>query len=267
MVLGGDKRLKYAADYLEKFGLAVYRFATFGHGGNVSDIEKCKFIVGPVPFSTDNINLNAPYADEKISFTYLGGILSPGQFLIGGNVPDIFPCHTIDVLKRDDFAILNAVPTAEGVLEIAMHETEKTIAGSHVLVTGFGRTGKIICRLFANMGARVTAAARKSADMAKAEAYGYNVAHISSLCFADKADIVVNTVPFPIITENVINKLSPDTLLIEVASKPGGFDRTAADKKGLRIIDAPSLPGKVAPITAGEIIGRTALTIFNESGV
>lgn len=267
MVFGGDKRSKYTADYLNSLDFVVYQFGTFGYVGNLSCIEKCKFLVGPIPFSTDNINLNAPFADEKISFSYLGSILSPGQILIGGNVPDIFSCRAIDLLNRDDFAIFNAVPTAEGVLEIAMHETKKTIAGSHVLVTGFGRTSKVICRLFKNMDAFVTVAARKSADLSMAEVCGYSTIATSCLCSMDKMDIIVNTVPHQIIIEDTLKVLSPDTLLIEAASKPGGFDVNAADKLGLKIIRAPGLPGKVAPKTAGEIIGRTTLNIINELGV
>lgn len=267
MVLGGDKRLKYTADYLEKLDFDVYRCGTFGKGGNISDMAKCRYIVGPIPFSSDNIHLNAPFADEKISFSYLGGILSPGQIIIAGRIPDIFACRTVDILELDDFAILNAVPTAEGVLEIAMRETEKTIAESYVLVTGFGRTGKVICRLFANMDAIVIAAARKSADLAMAQAFGYKTAKISGLSSIGKVDIIVNTVPFQIFSEEIIGALPNDILLIEAASAPGGFNKSAVKNRGLKYIDAPGLPGIVAPKTAGEIIGRTTVKIINEPGV
>ena len=267
MVFGGDKRLKYTADYLERLDFDICRCGTFGKSGNISDIEKCKYIVGPIPFSNDNIHLNAPFADEKISLSYLGSILSPGQIIIAGKVLDIFDCRTVDILKRDDFAILNAVPTAEGVLEIAMRETEKTIAGSHVLVTGFGKIGKVICRLFANMGAIVIAAARKSADLAMAEACGYETVKISELSSIKKVDIIVNTVPFPIFFEDIIGTLPQDILLIEAASTPGGYNKSAVKNRGLKYIDAPGLPGIVAPETAGEIIGRTTVKIINELGV
>ena len=45
-----------------------------------------------------------------------------------------------------------------------------------------------------------------------------------------------------------------DTLLIDLASAPGGIDMEAAKKKGIKAIWALALPGKVAPITTAEII-------------
>ena len=45
-----------------------------------------------------------------------------------------------------------------------------------------------------------------------------------------------------------------DALLLELASAPGGFDRSLADNIGLRAIAAPGLPGRCAPRRAAELM-------------
>ena len=75
-------------------------------------------------------------------------------------------------------------------------------------------------------------------------------------------DALINTVPIKVIEEKQLSNLNRDCLLIEVASAPFGIDFQAAKEKAFRVIKAGSLPGKVAPKTAGEIIGRSILPII-----
>jgi dipicolinate synthase subunit A len=46
------------------------------------------------------------------------------------------------------------------------------------------------------------------------------------------------------------------TLIIDLASKPGGTDFRYAEKRGIKALLAPSLPGIVAPKTAGQILAN-----------
>ena len=73
-----------------------------------------------------------------------------------------------------------------------------------------------------------------------------------------------NTVPSFIFTRKVLSKHHKDTLFIELASTPGGFDKEAVSKLGLKLIPALSLPGKVAPKAAGNIIKDTIYNIMEE---
>jgi dipicolinate synthase subunit A len=54
------------------------------------------------------------------------------------------------------------------------------------------------------------------------------------------------------------------TLLIDLASAPGGVDIVAAKKHGLAVTHALSLPSKTAPASAGEIIAESILNIIEE---
>ena len=59
-------------------------------------------------------------------------------------------------------------------------------------------------------------------------------------------------------------KVDRDTLLVELASVPGGFDICAARELGANISWALSLPGKYAPESAGAIIAESVLKILKE---
>ena len=80
------------------------------------------------------------------------------------------------------------------------------------------------------------------------------------MALADGKQVIFNTVPHWLFTEEVLQRISKDTLLIDLASAPGGVDAQAAGALGISVIFALSLPGKYAPETAGEIIAQTVLS-------
>lgn len=162
----------------------------------------------------------------------------------------------------------NAVPTAEGAVQIAMEELPITLHRARVLVLGFGRLGKLAAHRFAALGAKVSVAARKWADLAWAEAYGYGAERIDQLGgWLCAYDLVINTVPSRVLGAGYLADLKPGCLVVDLASKPGGVDLEAASQMGVRVIWALSLPGKVAPVTAGRAIRDTIYHILHELGV
>ena len=115
---------------------------------NASDI-----ILGGVPFSNNLEEVNDPFSDKKILVEDLLKNIQ-GKTLIAGSIsPKVeeqakkYNVKIIDLLKREELAVLNTISTAEGTIQIAMEETERTIHGSNVLVMGFGRIGKILCKM------------------------------------------------------------------------------------------------------------------------
>ena len=171
----------------------------------------------------------------------------------------------IDLLKREELAVLNTISTAEGAIQIAMEETSRTIHGSNVLVMGFGRIGKILAKMLNGIGAKVYCEARKNEDFAWIKAYGYNLVPLKNLKNEiSKFDIIINTIPSMILTREYLERVNKEALLIDVASMPGGVDNIVAKELGIRTILALSLPGKVAPITSAEFIKDTFYNILEE---
>ncbi|MGE5403658.1 MAG: dipicolinic acid synthetase subunit A, partial [Candidatus Saccharibacteria bacterium] len=69
-------------------------------------------------------------------------------------------------------------------------------------------------------------------------------------------DVIFNTAPTMVLNDQVLSRMSPDTLIIDLASQPGGTDFENANRYGIKAILAPGLPGKVAPKMAGRILAE-----------
>ncbi|WLD95203.1 dipicolinic acid synthetase subunit A [Alkalihalobacillus sp. AL-G] len=163
----------------------------------------------------------------------------------------------VKLFERDDVAIYNSIPTVEGTIMMVIQHTDTTIHQSNVMVLGLGRVGMSVARTFANLGANVSVGARKSEHLARITEMGLKAFYLKDLeSEVNKVDVCINTIPIQIVTANVIAKMPAHTLIIDLASKPGGTDFRFAEKRGIKALLAPGLPGIVAPKTAGKIIAN-----------
>ncbi|MBE5041241.1 hypothetical protein [Ructibacterium gallinarum] len=91
---------------------------------------------------------------------------------------------------------------------------------------------------------------------------------ISSLpSYMERFNIIFNTIPAMILDFKLLSKVQENSLIIDLASRPGGVDFETARNLGRKVIWALSLPGKVAPDTAGDIMKETIVNILEELGV
>jgi len=176
-----------------------------------------------------------------------------------------------DYAKSEEFEQRNAIPTAEGAVAILMERMKRTVAGLPVAVTGYGRVGRALSRLLGAMGAKVTVGARKPAALAEAAGAGHYIRRLegpdSVALLAQGKAVVFNTVPHWLFTKEVLKSIPKETLLIDLASAPGGIDVDAASAQGHTVIWALSLPGKYAPESAGEIIADTVILHMKKEGL
>jgi dipicolinate synthase subunit A len=171
----------------------------------------------------------------------------------------------VALFKRDDVAILNSIPTAEGALMLAIQHTPFTIHHANVMILGFGRVGVTAARIFSSVGAKVHVCVRKPADAARVFEMGLTPVLVQKLsAAAPEINIFLNTIPFCILDASIISSMSKDTLIIDLASKPGGTDFDFAKEKGIKTLWELGLPAKVAPKTAGEIIGNVLSELMLE---
>lgn len=169
------------------------------------------------------------------------------------------------LFERDDVAIYNSIPTVEGTLMMIIQNTDFTIHGSRIAVLGFGRTGMSIARALHALGAHVKVGARRSEHLARITEMNFTPFELKDLCKeVCDIDICINTIPTMIVNASVISRMPAHTLIIDLASKPGGTDFRYAEKRGIKALLAPSLPGIVAPKTAGKIIGNVLSQLLTE---
>lgn len=266
-VAGGDNRLHYTAESLRERGYAVTRTKADTN----EDYEDTDVLILPVPLSRNGTNVFAPGADDPIRIDLLAEKLPRSARVFCGmpreNAEPFFRrgIRLYDYAAREEFAVRNALPTAEGVAQILLQTLPITVRGAHILITGYGRTARSCARLLSAMGARVTVAARRCSSLAFAETDGYRSLYLRELPrFMQEMDAVVNTVPATVLTRDVLQDMRRDCPVIEIASAPYGVDFDAAQEFGVRVQIAPSLPGKVAPKTAGVILADTVLNILRE---
>ena len=160
------------------------------------------------------------------------------------------------------------MPTAEGVIGILIDKLPITVRSMKCAVTGYGKIGKAVAASLKALGADVTVIARKPRDAAEILSQSMHTCTFKDLkTEKNDFDVLINTVPAKVISKEEMNNLKSDCLLLEVASPPFGIDFGAAKEHALTVIKASSLPGKVAPKTAGEIIGKIILPIFEKKGL
>ena len=152
---------------------------------------------------------------------------------------------------------------AEGAVGLAIHEYEGSLGGSRCLVTGFGRIGKALCAALKGLGAQVDCCARKPRDFTVLRALGCQPLAYGRL--EQPYDVIFNTVPAPVLTAQALSRQRWGTLLLELASPPGGIDREAARRFGLRVIDAPGPAGPACPKAAGELIKEAVYAMMEEA--
>lgn len=285
--IGGDRRQLSVVSALASDGFHIRIFGfddeqlEFPENIHISkSVTECvsgaDVIVFPLPYSqAEGQFLNAPLSNMKIKADEVIFAADKDAVLFAGKVDvalDEF-CRNanikvIDYAKREELLIMNAIPTAEGAIEIAMAKTPFTIKDSKCLVIGYGRIGKILSADLKGLGAAVTATARKHSDLAWIEANGCCAAATQQVPeIAGQFDIIFNTVPYKILDFKALSKTKSDVLIIDLASRPGGVDFEVARELSRETVWALSLPGKAAPDTAGEIIKNTLINILEELGV
>lgn len=283
-VIGGDLRQAHLAQLLARDGHTVCTYALEQGAHAAPDaqvrtaltgIDGADCVIFPLPVCSSPGTLSAPLSGQEHPLSSISDFLTSTQLICGGRFDketrSAFAQRGLaahDYFEREELIVANAVPTAEGAVQIAMEELPITIHNACVLITGYGRVGKACAQRFAALGAKVTVAARSWEQLAWVDAGGLNAEHISRLPdLLGGCDLVINTIPSPVLSRDALYALRPDALVIDLASKPGGVDMEAATQLGRRVIWALSLPGKVAPITAGACIRDTIYNILREAGI
>ena len=282
-IIGGDKRNLYLAKKLSKDGKNVKIFGfdrisdDFFANNNIKNIKEEKelffelkklkietmdkttqsreknetIIIGPIPYSIDGKTLYKKFKNKKLKKKK-----KKNKKIIAGKIPKgITDENSFDILKDEYFTIKNTVPTAEGAIAKAIELTDIDIDKANIMVLGFGRVGKTLCYKLKNMGANVFAEARKEKDLAWIDVFGYNAIPLErineNIC---KMDIIFNTIPELILDKSKLILMNDNTLIIDLASKPGGTDFESASKMGIRAILYSGIPGKIASLEEAELI-------------
>ncbi|WP_347490885.1 dipicolinate synthase subunit DpsA [Desulfoscipio sp. XC116] len=271
-VMGGDAREITLVECLADAGATVKTLGLPVKGPNIipcPEPEEClagaQALILPVPGVNEQMELYSGYLNPRPVITReLLSLLPAGTPVLVGvarkSLRDLLEKNAlelVELMKLDEVAILNSIPSAEGAVQMAMERLPITIHGSNVMVLGFGRTGQTLAQLLSNMHAYTTIAARNPAQLARAAVIGLKAINLKELVdYLCDVDVIFNTIPAPVINEEIMQRLPSTALIIDLASAPGGTDFEKAGELGIEAVLAPGLPGRVAPKTAGMILAR-----------
>lgn len=276
-IIGGDYRYKILKDLFEKDG---YMTSIYGniYTESTDSFDSCitdsKAVICPIPITKNNATINMS-ENFKITIDELLNSMSTHgvKILTAGVIPDSFMqksdymgISSVDLFSREDVAINNAIPTAEGAIMTSIQESSKVLFKSKVLVIGYGRCGKILSNMLRGIGAEVSVTYRKKSDEAYINACNctpvdikYFERHLSEY------DFIFNTAPALVLNNENLKRIPKNTVIIDIAQAPGGIDYSYARKLNLKAIYCPGLPGRVAPYTAAEILKSAIMDIVLES--
>lgn len=278
LLIGGDNRQLYIADHLEKNGknVSVYALPEINRKC-IKNLKKelgtYDAVVFPLPVSKDGIH---PFTVVPVKETLddIVSLLHENMLVFAGKSGSGFESKVLskgvelfDYFRREDVTVMNTVPTVQGILKVIFENIDYTVHSCSCAVFGYGRVAKVASDILSSLGADVTVCVRKGEDIALAEVNGLRGCYISEFYkTADEFDIIINTVPSMVIDRKTLENVRKDVLIIDVASAPFGTDFAAAYEFGINAFQCSSLPGKVAPKTAGRIIADGIINILKEEG-
>ena len=226
--------------------------------------KECKaydVIIMPLPISKDGVHLFAPFSEEK---PLLENIFKENKqaYFLGGSISN----ETLEKAARQNVRIVdyyldemllekNAKLTSDGAVELLKNDLNTTIK---VLIIGFGRIGKALCKELNDMSVNFCITARKQSDYSKMEALGYQWTETGKIKeVINDYNIVINTVPSLVLSEEELKNCKPDCKILDLASAPYGTDFNFCDKKHITYNIAPGIPGKYYPKEAATAIYET----------
>lgn len=276
LIIGGDSRQIYMADYLQSkdYNVSVYGIPEkrIECVKNLKEeILNTNIIILPLPLTKDGKHLFS-IVPMKETIDDIIACLDKKHFVFGGMISKGTEAKMLkksakvfDYFNREEVTVKNTVPTAQGILKAMIDNIEYTINSSKCAVFGYGRVAKTTADVLHSLGAEVTVCARKTGDIAAAEIKGMHGCFINDFHnISNQYDVIINTVPSVVVDRKILENVREDCLIIDVASAPYGTDFAVAYELGLNAMQCPSLPGKVAPKTAGRIIADAIINILRE---
>jgi len=265
-IVGGDEREQEIARLAVAAGAGVRVFGFPMAEGGIEGVTECssidqafdaaRIVLFPIPGIAVDHSI---FATEKIipSAEMFAAMSDDSHIILGKadeNLENAARAKNIQLHEYEhdqELMLLRAPAIVEGALQIAIDMTRVTIHNAEICVVGQGNIGTVLTRSLVALGARVTVAARSAVQRAAAYTIGADSISTTDLLeHAANFDMVLSTVPAPLINREVIDQLPAHALVMDLSAPPGGCDLDYAERTGRAAVWARAL-GRRAPITVG----------------
>lgn len=269
VLIGGDIRQKYLAEYLVEAGYSVFCYGVERDAGEkigrlYEVLNESKNIILPVPLSKDGKNLYAINLYRKISFESIVSGIKAGKHIFGGNIKKEWrKCleksgHIVhDYFDSEKVLLMNSIATAEGTIGEMLCHNRKILFNRKVLVLGYGNCGKTIVERLLGLGAEVTVCVRNDDVFVELIKKNIDAIRFEQLCNKIKNyEYIVNTVPAKVIDKKVLAEVRKDVFIIDIASQDGGVDFKEAERLEINCRQSLGIPGKYSSASMAELYGE-----------
>lgn len=273
LLAGGDDRQLYLAQMLIDAGHTVRCYALenalLPDGARHTDKPDADCIILPLPVEGKPGLLNAPYSAKQHPITELLSAIAPGSLVCGGKLSPLLcdearskSLRIYDYMTMPQFVVGNAAVTAEGAVSLLADNNLSTIFDTKILIVGFGRIGRLLAHKLRGLDAETYVMSKNSESRALAGCMGLHAVSPADRSVFSAFDAVINTAPAQVIP--TLEGFRKSCLLLELASAPGGFDRSEVERRGLKCIHAAGLPGRYAPKSAARLVFDAVQQILRE---
>lgn len=277
-IIGGDKRQEYMADILKADGVSILTYGVSSqssyHTGTLRELMKnSSLLAAPIPFTRNKKTIFSLSEKDDLDIDEFLSYLQRGHILCGGNLPEYIKTYCnqknisyYDFMENDYITSLNAIATAEGAIMEACRLSPLNFHKNNSLVIGFGKCGSVLADRLHGLHSNVTVCARRKESRTQAEVLGYTAISFEELNdYLKEAYFVFNTVPALVLTAEHINILPAQTVIIDIASAPGGVDFQAAGALGITSSLFLGIPGKTAAYSSAQLLTKELLNILSAS--
>ena len=264
-ILGGDtrqialvKQLKNKGYYVNSYGLSENE-----DKNNLKIfLKNSQIVIFPMPVSKNGEDLYTNLATKKVKLIEINRekflnnkiIFTPGLKSDELESLKIEKNNTIFKYCTEDFLVKNAYLTAKATIKIIKENIGLDLKNKKILICGFGRLGKELTKILKDNNQNLLVSARNEADLKKIKSLSIKYVNTNKIEETSDHDIIINTIPSLIFSENILKKTAKNALLIDLASNPGGVDKKAVKKLATNYIHALGLPGKFYPEESAKII-------------
>lgn len=233
-----DKRCKYLYQLIENRGFEVMPLSD----GRMDNPDGCILVFSP---------------SKIIEPQDIRG-LKQGSVVFGGNADEVSKLFMdsggiayVNLLRDENFAQNNTIPTAEGCIKLIIEHTDMTFNELKIVILGYGRVGKTLAKYLVALGINTHIYSIDGQEKALAMMDTDGI--INDLDDLGDFDVVVNTIPANIFNSNQMRQCKEGSFFCDLAS--GNFiDLDCLRSHGIIAMNAPALPGKVSPKSAGGYI-------------
>ncbi len=174
---------------------------------------------------------------------------------------DKYQIKVLNLSQISMFSKLNNIATAEATLSDIVTKVPKNFSDIKVALLGYGQCGKEVYELYKKLNMNIDIYIRREEIKKSIGENGFLLTELEENI--NKYDLLVNTIPANVVDDSLLHNVSINTVLLDLASSPYGWNHELAKYLGLYSYILKALPSLYRFETIGEALSIIVLECLN----